>query len=68
MECDHTFGLTEKSKKHQQDVFAPNEWVNTIAHATSKFTVEWIETDHFVSTEPMNDVIRDNITGLCITQ
>lgn len=64
MECDQDFGIIEKCKKHLQYVFVPADWENVVARASRKFHVARMKRDDFVSVEPMNEVVKNNFTGI----
>lgn len=64
MECDEDFGLIEKSKKHLQYVYVPDEWVSFVASANRKFQVVRMHTEDFLSVEEMSDNLKDSVVGI----
>lgn len=52
-ECDQDFGVIEKAKKYNPEIYIPNHWVNVIKTAkkrSPKFQVTEMTRDDFVST------------------
>lgn len=64
MECDQNFGLIEKAKKQLQYVFVPDDWVKAVAGTSRKFKVVRMTGSDFLSSERMNDNLKDGVEGI----
>jgi hypothetical protein len=66
MECHQDSGIIEKSKKKNQYVFVPDDWTKIVANLSNKLTILRLGIQHFVSLQPMSDIIKDSVKVLCV--
>lgn len=64
MECDQNFGLIEKTKKQQQYVFVPDDWVKVVTGTSRRFQVIRMDEKDFLSSEKMNENLKDSVDGI----
>lgn len=60
MECDRSFGIIEKRRKRNPQVFIPSHWRDIIQMSSKKFVVVHMEAENFVAfSAALNTIIKD---------